>query len=79
MLVTFCHNPSLGLVTKTRGCKVASQVGNPRITSHVPGSAKNVCESTFTLPNELPWWELESQMDSLNFREQFQGSKLNGL
>jgi hypothetical protein len=25
-----CRNPSLGLATEARGCKVASQVGDPR-------------------------------------------------
>ncbi len=74
-----CRNLSLGLATKIRGCKVVGQVGNLRVTSHAPGSAKSVRESTLTLPTELPWWELESQMDSQNFKEQFQGSKLNGL
>ncbi len=37
-----CHNPSLGLATKTRGCKVAGQKEDPGVTSHAPGSAKNV-------------------------------------
>ncbi len=77
--VFFCCNPSLELVTKTKGCKVAGQVGNLGVTSHVPGNAKSVRESTFTLPSELPCWELESQMDFQNFKEQFQGSKFNGL
>jgi hypothetical protein len=69
----FCCNPSLGLMTNTRGCKVTGQVGDPRVTSHALGSAKNVRESTLTLPSELPRWELESQMDSWNFKERFQG------
>jgi hypothetical protein len=29
-----CRNPSLGLVTKARACKGASQKGSLRITSH---------------------------------------------
>jgi hypothetical protein len=39
-----CYNPNLGLPTKARGCKVASQEGDPGITSHVPRNAKNVRE-----------------------------------
>jgi hypothetical protein len=39
-----CRDPSLGLATKARGCKVASQKGDPRVTSHAPGSAKSVRE-----------------------------------
>jgi hypothetical protein len=38
-----CHNPNLGLVTKAKACKVASQEGSPGVTSHAPGSAKE-CE-----------------------------------
>ncbi len=30
-----CCNPSLGLVTKARACKGASQEGSPGVTSHV--------------------------------------------
>ncbi len=37
------------------------QEGSPGVTSHVPESAKNVREWTFTLPNELPFLELKSQ------------------
>jgi hypothetical protein len=61
-----CHNLSLELTTKARGCKVASQEKDLRVTSHVPGSAKSVREWTLTLPNELhvgswsPKWILGS-------------------
>jgi hypothetical protein len=44
-----CHDLSLGLMTKERGCKVVGQKGKPGVMPHVPGSAK-----------ELPLWELES-------------------
>jgi len=33
-----CHNPSLGLTTKARACKVASQEGSPRVMLHASGS-----------------------------------------
>jgi hypothetical protein len=74
-----CHNPSFGLPTKARGCKVTGQEGNPGVTSHAPGSAKSVREWTLTLPSELPLWELESQMDSRIFRVRLQGPKPIGL
>jgi hypothetical protein len=32
-----CHNPSLGLATKARGCKVAGQVGDPGALHMFPG------------------------------------------
>ncbi len=38
------RDPSLELVTKAKGCKVAGQKGDPRITSHAPKSAKGVRE-----------------------------------
>jgi hypothetical protein len=38
------HNPNLGLVTKARGYKVPGQEKDPGVTSHAPGSAKNVRE-----------------------------------
>jgi hypothetical protein len=55
-----CCNLNLGLATKARGYKGAGQEEDSRVTSHAPGSAKSVRESTFTFPSELPWWELES-------------------
>jgi len=44
-----CCNPSLGLVTKARACKV---VGQER--------KESVREWTLTVPRDLPPWELES-------------------
>ncbi len=58
-----CRNPSLGLATKVRGCKVAGQEGDPGVTSHAPRSVKSVRVHALTLPRELPCWELESQKD----------------
>jgi len=40
-----CSNPSLGLATKARACKVAGQEGSPGVTENV---------------KELPLWESES-------------------
>jgi hypothetical protein len=37
-----CHNPSFGLATKARGCKVAGQENDLGVTSHVLENAKRV-------------------------------------
>jgi len=74
-----CHNLSLGLTTKARACKVANQEGSLGVTPHAPGSVRK-CEGmnphtskrASTLGVGIP-------MDSQIFREQFQGSKFNGL
>ncbi len=42
-ILIYCRNPSLGLATKARGCKVAGQEGDSKVTSHALGSAKE-CE-----------------------------------
>jgi len=38
-----CRNPSLGLVTKARACKVAGQEGSPGVTPHALKSVRE-CE-----------------------------------
>ncbi len=38
-----CRNPSLELTTKARACRNVGQEGNPGVTFHAPGSAKE-CE-----------------------------------
>ncbi len=60
----WCCNTSLGLATKARACKVAGQERSLGVTSHVPRGAKSVREWILTLPNELPFSELESQWTS---------------
>ncbi len=42
-LKQYCRNPSLGLTTKVKGCKVVGQERDPGVTSHAPKSAKE-CE-----------------------------------
>jgi hypothetical protein len=75
---------AFGLRPRQGGCEVAGLEVDPGVTSHAPGSSKSatsVREWTLTLPSELPHWELvrvESQKDSQNFRERFEGSKLHG-
>jgi len=61
---SFCRNPSLGLVTKARACKVMGQEG-------IPGVKESVREWTLTLPRELPLWELwTSKFSKSNCRGQ---------
>jgi hypothetical protein len=43
-LYCWCYNPSVELVTKARGCKLANQEGDLGVTSHVPRSVKSVSE-----------------------------------
>jgi hypothetical protein len=39
----FCRNPSPGLATKAKGCRVAGQEGSPGIMPHAPRNARE-CE-----------------------------------
>jgi hypothetical protein len=68
----YCRNPSLGLATKARACKVVGQekkLGNERkcegMNPHTPKGVSTL--------------RVGVQKDSRIFREQLQGSKLNGL
>jgi hypothetical protein len=47
-----CRNLNLELTTKARACKGVGQKGSPK--------CGRMWEWTFTLPSELPFWELES-------------------
>jgi hypothetical protein len=53
LYLSWCCNPSLGLATKARACK---SVGQERSQE-----CERVWEWTVTLPNELPFWKLESR------------------
>jgi hypothetical protein len=57
-----CHNPSLGLTTKARACKGEGQEGSLGVIFHAHGSVEKCEGMNLTLPNELPLWELESQL-----------------
>ncbi len=61
-----CHNLSLGLVTKAKDCKVASQEGSF-------GVKESVREWTPTLPREFPLWELESRWSPECLDSDFRG------
>jgi hypothetical protein len=59
-----CHNPSLGLTTKVRACKVVGQEGSSGIITHVPGSARE-CEGTNPhIPKGTPTLGIGVPMDS---------------
>jgi hypothetical protein len=72
-----CRNPNLGLATKARGCKVASQKGSPGVMSHAFGSVRK-CEGIgLHTPKGTPTLGVGVPMDSQMFRERLQGSKPN--
>ncbi len=54
-----CCNPNLRFVTKARAGKGAGQQWNSRVTFHAPGSVGKCERMNPTLPNELPFWELD--------------------
>jgi hypothetical protein len=74
-----CRNPSLGLTTKARAYKVASQEGSQGVTPHALGNVKK-CEGmnphTPKGGSTLGIWIL---VDSWIFRGWLQGSKPNTL
>jgi len=75
----YCRNASLGLATKTRGCKVTGQEGSPGIMPHAPISARE-CEGINPhIAKGTPTLGIGVPADSRMFREKFEGSKPNGL
>ncbi len=68
-----CHNLSLGLMTKGRGCKVAGQKGSPGVMPHALGNARE-CEGIGPhTPKGTPTLGVGVPMDSWMFREWLQG------
>ncbi len=41
ILIAYCRNPNLGLMTKGRACKVVGQKESPGVTPHVLESVRN--------------------------------------
>jgi len=74
-----CCNPSLGLATKARACKVVGQEGNSRVTSHVPMSVRKCEGMNPHILKGASTLGVGVLVDSRIFRERLQGSKLNGL
>jgi hypothetical protein len=85
---------ALGSRPRQRGCKVVARGspgakargspgvkarGSPRVTSHTPGNVRK-CEGVNPhTPKAIPTLGDGVPVDSRNFRERLQGSKLNGL
>jgi hypothetical protein len=74
-----CRNPSFGLATKAKGLQGCGPRGSPGVTSETPesvgeceGVSLHTLKATPTLGEGVP-------VDSQNFRDQFEGSKLNFL
>jgi hypothetical protein len=65
-----CRNPSFGLTTKARACKVVGQEGSLGIMPHAPGSARE-CEGTNPpTPKGTPTLGVGVPMNSRMFTEQ---------
>jgi hypothetical protein len=71
-MVITSRNPSLGLVTKARACKIAGQERKPR-------SERKCEEMNHHTPKGVSTLGVGVPMDSQMFRERLQGSKFNGL
>jgi hypothetical protein len=75
----YCRNPSLGLTTKARGCKVVGQEGSSGGMPRVPGSARDFEGIDPHTPKGTPTLGVGVPVDSRMFKEQLHGSKPNGL
>jgi len=72
MLLNNVATLALGLQPRQRGCKVAGQEEARKSHHILSGVNPHIPKVTPTLGDGVP-------MDSQNFKERFQGSKLNGL
>ncbi len=63
-------NPSLGLATKVRACKVASQETSPGVRSHAPGSVRECEGIDLHTPRGTRTLRVRVPVDSQIFREQ---------
>jgi hypothetical protein len=78
-LGTKCRNPSLGFATKAKGLQGCGLRRSLEVTSHTPRNVRK-CEGVNPhTPKATPTLGDGVPMDSRNFKERFQGSKLNGL
>jgi hypothetical protein len=74
-----CHNPSFGLATKAKGLQRCGPRGSPGATWHTPESVGK-CEGVNPhTPKATPALGDGVPVDSRNFRERIEQSKLNGL
>ncbi len=74
-----CRNPSFGLATKAKGLQGCGPTESPGVTSHTVRSVRK-CEGVNPhTPKATPTLGDGVSVDSRNFKERFQGSKLNDL
>jgi hypothetical protein len=68
-----CYDLNLGPVTKARSWKGVGQKCSPGITFTFPRVWESLKEWMHTLPNGLPFWELESQWTSKSSSSDLKG------
>ncbi len=74
-MIKFCRNPSLGLATKARGCKVAGQEGSPGAMPHAPKSAREREGIDLHIPKGTPTLGVGVPVDSRIFIERLHETK----
>jgi len=75
----FVTTLTLGLRLKQKGLQAYMPKGSPGVTSHTPGSVRKSKGVNPHTPNATPTLGDGVSVDSKNFKERFQGSKLNFL
>jgi hypothetical protein len=70
---------ALGLRPKQEGLQGCGRKGSPRVTSHIPGSVGKCEGMNPHTPKATPTLGDGVPVDSRNFKELFQSSKLNVL
>jgi len=73
--IIICHNPNLGLATKTKACKVTGQEGSSWVTSHALESVGKCEGMNLHTPKGTPILGVWVSVDFQIFKEKFQGSK----
>jgi hypothetical protein len=71
----YCCNLNLGLATNAKACKVVSQEGSLRVTSHAPESVGKCEGMNPHTPKRTPTLEVGIPMDSQIYKEQLRVSK----
>ncbi len=73
LIVDYCRNPSLGLVTRAKAYKGVGQEGSPGITSPAPKNVGKYEGMNLTFSSEFSPWELESQWTPKFSEKNFKG------
>jgi hypothetical protein len=74
-----CRNPSFGLATKAKGLQGCGPRGSLGVTSKTLGSVGECEGVSLHTPKATPTLGKGVPVDFRNFRDRFEGSKLNGL